>query len=339
MPQRLSDETRDALRTLFEDGLPPRSVAATCRELGISRAEFYKLRRRWDENGAPGLQPRPPVHRSHPHTKPPELREGVIELALYRPTWVPRAISELLRSLGTPVSTNTVRGILKAEGLWKKEERFERLERQLLEGQLDQADPRVPLLECWNPRLRERGFCGQSPGAVLAQHPVHLAAGRHPLQLLLVIDTYDCHTFGTVCESGDAAAARRMLLTQVLPEYDRLHVGVSAIATTNAWGGIRQGEGPYAQYLEEMGIQHIHRTITAGMFARNGFIDAFLVDVGRRPVLPTRDGGKAIPRKRLQRDLDLWLKKYNDHHRCRHFPNFGETPQIRRNNWLNPPQP
>ena len=59
------------------------NVSAACRQYHISRTEFYRWKRRYQEWGLAGLKDRPPIPKTHPQTISPAVVAQI--LALSRP--------------------------------------------------------------------------------------------------------------------------------------------------------------------------------------------------------------------------------------------------------------
>ena len=56
------------------------NVKMACRELGVSRASFYRWRKAYEKDGIEGLIRKKPVARSHPRQIPPEYVEKILHL-------------------------------------------------------------------------------------------------------------------------------------------------------------------------------------------------------------------------------------------------------------------
>src|SRR5687767_2812912 len=65
----------------------PGHVSEACRQRGMSRPQFYEVKRRVQSHGLEGLKHLPPVHPSHPLTTPPEVEARLPELSLTHPGW------------------------------------------------------------------------------------------------------------------------------------------------------------------------------------------------------------------------------------------------------------
>ncbi len=96
------------------------SMAALCREFGISRRTGYKMVRRYVEGGLDGLKDRPRAPLSHPNAVSAEVEARVVLARRRHPTWGPKKLRVLLErqdsSVGWPCHS-TIGEILSRHGL------------------------------------------------------------------------------------------------------------------------------------------------------------------------------------------------------------------------------
>lgn len=106
------------LEVLFEPERSGESVAAVCRRQGISRASFYRYRRRFLAEGIEGLQLRSRRPLTSPGRIDPRLEQAICELRKRHPRWGARRIrSELARAGVDPPAASTVHQTLKRNHL------------------------------------------------------------------------------------------------------------------------------------------------------------------------------------------------------------------------------
>jgi transposase InsO family protein len=91
-----------------------RNVSKTCRFFGISRGQFYRWLRRFQQEGAPGLQDRPRRPRTCPHRTPPHVEALVLRVRQERQYGVVRLSLFLRRYHQVRISPPTIYRILKA---------------------------------------------------------------------------------------------------------------------------------------------------------------------------------------------------------------------------------
>jgi transposase InsO family protein len=75
------------LEVLLEPERTGETVAEVCARHGISRASFYRYRRRYREEGVAGLEPRSRRPRSSPAQIEPSLEAQIVELRRRHPRW------------------------------------------------------------------------------------------------------------------------------------------------------------------------------------------------------------------------------------------------------------
>src|SRR5262245_56080330 len=73
------------------------SIAAICREFGISRKTGYKWLERYDELGPGGLEDQTRVPAFHPRWLPDATVDAVIECRKRHPTWGPKKLQVALQ--------------------------------------------------------------------------------------------------------------------------------------------------------------------------------------------------------------------------------------------------
>jgi transposase InsO family protein len=93
-------------------------VAEVCARHGISRASFYRYRRRYREEGIAGLRPRSRRPRSSPARIEPSLEARIVELRRRHPRWGARRIhAELGRAGIKPPAVATIHRALRRNHL------------------------------------------------------------------------------------------------------------------------------------------------------------------------------------------------------------------------------
>jgi len=97
------------LEVLFEPERSGESVAAVCRRRGISRASFYRYRRRYLAEGSEGMQARPRRPLTSPGRIDPRLEQAICALRKEHPRWGARRIrTELARAGVEPPAKSTI---------------------------------------------------------------------------------------------------------------------------------------------------------------------------------------------------------------------------------------
>lgn len=106
------------LEVLLEPERTGETVAEVCARHGISRASFYRYRRRYREEGVAGLEPRSRRPRSSPAQIEPSLEARIAELRRRHPRWGARRIQAELRRAGIePPAVATIHRALRRNHL------------------------------------------------------------------------------------------------------------------------------------------------------------------------------------------------------------------------------
>ncbi len=106
------------LEVLLEPERTGQSVAEVCRRRGISRETFYEYKRRYELEGAAGLEPRSRRPTRSPAQIEVELEVRICQLRKHHPRWGARRIrSELRRSGIDPPAVSTIHQVLRRNHL------------------------------------------------------------------------------------------------------------------------------------------------------------------------------------------------------------------------------
>jgi transposase InsO family protein len=106
------------LEVLLEPERTGETVAEVCARHGLSRASFYRYRRRYLEEGVAGLAPRSRRPRSSPAQIEPWLEARIVELRRRHPRWGARRIhAELARAGIEPPAVATIHRALRRNHL------------------------------------------------------------------------------------------------------------------------------------------------------------------------------------------------------------------------------
>ena len=119
MPWKETCVADEKLRFIAEVMRGEVPMSALCAQFGISREAGYELRRRYDAEGAAGLQPRSRApHRRKEMVK--EVAEAIVSLRRERPFWGPRKLRAYLQRRDATTNwpaASTIGDLLRREGL------------------------------------------------------------------------------------------------------------------------------------------------------------------------------------------------------------------------------
>ena len=302
------------------------NVTEACRRRGMSRTQFYEYKRRFQTHGLEGLRDLPPVHKSHPQTTPPEVVKKILALSLKHPMWGCVRLSDQLKLEGVFVSSPTIQKILIRNDLGSKYQRLLRLEEQALDEKIPLTPEQVKAIEKANPCFRERHVESSRPGELLSQDTFQVGVfkGVGKVYLQAVVDTYGSFAFGYLHTGKLPEHAAAVLHNDVIPQYEEWGLPVKAILTDNGREYCGREHHPYELYLALNDIEH--RTTKVKSPQTNGFVERFnrtVLDEFFRPRMRTTFYDSV---EKLQKDLNKWLKHYNEERAHQGYRNRGKRP-------------
>jgi transposase InsO family protein len=296
------------------------SVTTACREAGISRSLFYRLRKRYALYGPDGLHPRrTKARRGRPPAVAAHIERAVIALALSWPTWGPNRLSVQLARQGIEIAPSTVYRTLRRVGLRTRRERLGILEHH-------SAQRAGLLTERTRRRLRpaQRHVHASRPGQLVCLDCFYIGKlkGVGKVWQITACDAATSYAMARVFVMAQptAKAAERFLCRVLVPHYRQAGWPIERVLTD----GGSEFKGTFDEACDDLGIRH---TRTKPRHAwTNGFVERlqgtilhehWRVEFRRRYF--TR-----LPQ--LQRSLDDFLRFYN-HERPHHgYRTRGQTP-------------
>ena len=302
------------------------NVSEACRKRGISRTQFYEYKRRFQTHGLEGLRDLPPVHHSHPQTTPPETVQKILDLSLKNPMWGCCRLSDQLQLQGVSVSSPTIQSILIKNSLGSKYERLLKLETMAMDKEIELTAAQVKAIEKANPCFKERHVESSAPGELLGQDTfqVGILKGVGKVYLQAVVDTYGSYAFGYLHTGKRPEHAAAVLHNEVLPQYEQWGLPVKAVLTDNGREYCGRETHPYELYLSLNDIEH--RKTRVKHPQTNGFVERFnrtVLDEFFRPAFRTT---LYTAVEALQKDLNKWLKFYNEERTHQGYRNRGKRP-------------
>ncbi len=142
------------------------NVSAACRELGISRAHFYRLRRKYKSQGRDGLacrtfkEARASIPRKipqMPNAFPAAVIESVLDLTRRYPSYSYLRIAKLMNQKEIRISGSGVQKIWRRAGLTDARSRYRWLETQAHEGRAVLTTAQARVLQTLTEKGTSRG--------------------------------------------------------------------------------------------------------------------------------------------------------------------------------------
>lgn len=301
------------------------NVAEACRRSGMAKNSFYEWKRRYQIHGLEGLKDLPPVHKSHPFTTPPHVRQAIIELSLAHPAWGSKRLSAELAKDGMQVSNFTVQSILKKAKLGTKFERFLALEDELLKG-VELPVEHLRQLEKLNPCLKERHVESSRPGELVSFDTFFVGTfkGIGRVYLHTAVDTFGSYAFGMLATARNSVRAAELLYGQVVPFFEAHGLQLSAVLTDNGTEFCGTEDHVFEALLLKLGIEHrrtqVKRPQTNGFverFHRTILDEFFRVELRKRPTETIEE---------LEIALQEWICYYNTERPHQGYRNKGRAP-------------
>ncbi len=302
------------------------NVSEACRRLGVSRSQYYQYKRRFQDHGLEGLVDRPPIHKSHPQTTPPEIVRQILDLAVAFPDHGCHRLSDLLLVTGVSVSGVTIQKILAKNGMRTRYKRMLKLEEKVAGAQTELTSEQRGALEKINPCFREGNLETTAPATLLCQDTLYIGTfkGVGKVYLQAVVDTHGSLAFGYLHTGKSPKHAVAILHKKVIPHYNGWGLEVEAVLTHNGGTYCGSPSHPYELYLALTNISH--RRPKERSSQTHGFVKRFHRTV-MDEFLSTADRPKSRNQlAALQEDLDAWLERYNFERPHQGYPNWGKRP-------------
>lgn len=326
----MTTETKVARRKLsmLELAQELNNVSKACKVMGYSRQQFYEIRRNYQLYGADGLIDRLPGAKGpHPNRVSEEIEKAILDHCLEHPTHGCTRVAQELLLKGTQVSSGGVRGVWSRHNLMTKIERLLRLEKQSAERKIELTDEQIKHLERFSPEFRERHIETNFTGDLVAVDTfmVGTLKGIGRIYLQTVIDCYSRRAWGRLYTNKTPYTAVHVLNNDVLPFFEQHNAKIKTVLSDNGreFCG-RKDKHPYELFLLLEEIEH--RTTKVRRPQSNGFVERMhrtLLDEHFR-VMGRKKFYEAV--EEMQKDLDTFLKRYNQErpHQGRNMN--GKTP-------------
>jgi len=276
----------------------------------------------------------PLIHKTHPQTTPPAVVKKILDLAVQNPMWGCHRLPDHLKLSDISVSGITIQKILDKNGLSAQYDRLLKLEEFASGNQAELTAEQVRAIEKANSCYKERHIESSRPGELLSQDRFYVGylKGVGKVYLQAVIDTYCSYAFGYLHTGKLPEHSMSVVYNDVVPQYKHWKLDVKTILTDNGGEYCGTFNNPYEMFLELAEIEH--RKTKVRHPQTNGFVERFnrtVLNEFFRPAFRTKMYESV---EALQKDLDIWLREYNEQRPQRDYRNMGKRPIDRINDYL-----
>jgi len=304
------------------------NVSKACKVMGYSRQQFYEIKRNYQIHGIEGLIDKIPGAKDpHPNRVSEEVEKAILDHSLEFPTRGPLRVAQELALKGIHVSSGGVRGVWSRHNLLSRFDRLLRLEKHAGRKKIKLTDDQIRLLERFSPEFRERHIHVYSTGELVAVDTFFVGTlkGVGRVYMQSVLDCYSRYAWARLYPNKLPVTAVQILNNDVLPFFDKHQVKVKNILSDNGreFCG-RPDRHPYELFLQLEGIEH--RKTKVRRPQSNGFVERFhrtILDEHLR-IMGRKKFYESI--EEMQKDLDLYLKQYNQNRPHQGMNMKGRTP-------------
>jgi len=290
------------------------NISRACKVMGVSRDTFYRYQELVETGGIDSLIDKSRRKSNVKNRVDEATEQAVIASAIEQPAYGQHRTSNELRKVGVFVSGSGVRSIWVRNNLENFKKRLKALEEKVANDGIILNDAQVAALE---KKKHDDEVCGEietaHPGYLGSQDTFYVGnlKGVGRIYQQTFVDTYSKVAFAKLYTTKTPITAADVLNDKVLPFFEQHQLPMLRILTDR--GTEYCGRVDHHDYQLYLAINDIDHTKTKAMSPQtNGICERFHKTILNEFYQITFRKKHYSTMEALQKDLDDWIKSYNN---------------------------